>query len=783
MLFIAALTAWCCPQAAEARPLLPAAGAGQAKQRFDIPAGPLPASLAAWSAVTGQSVGITTELPAIRTHAVHGLLTPAAALDRMLAASGFRAVAVGPRLFRLERRAIAPSAPRRQRRHAKPPTDLRPAEIVVTATKRPEVLGTLPTSASVFVPDRFATGIASPDSATVANGIDGLAFTNLGPGRNRAFIRGVADSPFNGPSQSTVAIVLDNSRISYDSPDPDLLLLDIERVELLKGPQGPLYGSGALGGIFRIVTAAPELDAASGAATLVGEAGAHGGVGGGADALINLPLVNDRLAVRAIGYYRRHPGWLDTAGGAQDTNVSTTKGGRIAMRWAPDADWTIDLGGVVQSIDARDSQYVVGSADTLVRDHPITEPADNDFVQAHLDLHGRLGALRLVSATSYVAQSVDYRLDASAAAADFGVPAPAIFADDRHYSIFNQEVRLSPMESGRINWVAGLAYLHAASSLDGTITAPGTGHLAVEAIDQDVAEYAAFGEATLPLGPVSLTAGGRLSLTDAADERAERSGAADQRRRKLGFAPSLSLAWRPRDDRYFFLRYARAIRPGGLAAGAGDAQGHFDSDEIESLEGGTRLMVADGALAIASSVYFDSWHDLQSDYLLANGLISTRNAGQARILGGDASLDWMLGRGWSLSAGLNAESAELISSNGVHLDDRRLPVVPNITVRGLIGYRFALGGWTVRLSGQGNYIGSARLSFDPALDRHMGKYAVFAAGASAASGRWSLAVRIDNLFDTAGDSFAFGNPFSIHDGRQYTPLTPRTLVTSLRFDW
>jgi outer membrane receptor protein involved in Fe transport len=65
----------------------------------------------------------------------------------------------------------------------------------------------------------------------------------------------------------------------------------------------------------------------------------------------------------------------------------------------------------------------------------------------------------------------------------------------------------------------------------------------------------------------------------------------------------------------------------------------------------------------------------------------------------------------------------------------------------------------------------------------MGDYAVFAAGASATAGRWSLALRIDNLFDTAGDSFAFGNPFSIRDGRQYTPLTPRTIVTSLRFDW
>lgn len=711
-------------------------------------------------------------------------MTAAAALDRMLAGTGFHAIPVGAGLFRLERPSAAPIVPRRpRRRRTTAPIAGTPVDIVVTATKRPELLGTLPISTSVFAPDRLSTATVSPDSATVASGIDGLAFTNLGPGRNRAFIRGVADSPFNGPSQSTVAVVLDNSRISYDSPDPDLLLLDVDRVEVLKGPQGPLYGSGALGGIFRIVTNAPDLDTATGAATLVGEAGAHGGIGGGGDALVNVPIVGGTLGLRAVGYYRLHPGWLDTLGGANDTNSSVTKGGRLALRWAPDADWTIDLGAIIQSIDAHDSQYVTGSPRTLVRDHPIPEPADNDFAQVHFDLRGRIGGLRLVAATSYVSQSVDYQLDASDVAADFHVAAPAIFTDNRHYSIVNQELRLSPITAGRIGWVAGLAYLHSSSSLDGTIAGASRAPFPVEAIDQDVAEYAAFGEATLPIGPFSLTLGSRLSLTDAADKRAERTGAAGKHTHKIGLAPSLSFAWRPSDDRYFFLRYARAIRPGGLAAGTGDTQGQFESDELESLEGGARFKLDGNALQLSTSVYSDNWHDLQSDYLLPNGLISTRNAGQAQIFGGDASIDWAIGRGWSLSAGLNAERANLVSSNGVRLEDSRLPVVPDITLRGLLGYRFDLGDWTMRLFGQGNYIGSARLSFDPSLDRRMGDYAVFAIGATASLDRWSLALRVDNLVDTAGDSFAFGNPFSIRDGQQFTPLTPRTLVTSLRLAW
>jgi outer membrane receptor protein involved in Fe transport len=658
------------------------------------------------------------------------------------------------------------------------------ADIVVTATKRPQSSATLPFGLSVAEPDRIASGIASPDSATVASGVDGLAFTNLGPGRNRAFIRGIADSPFNGPSQSTVALVLDNSRITYDAPDPDLLLLDVDRVEVLKGPQGPLYGSGALGGIFRIVTNAPDLSTVSGAGTLVGEAGAHGGLGGGGDAMLNLPFSQGTLAMRAVGYFRSEAGWLDTIGGARDTNGGMTKGGRLTLRWAPDADWTIDLGGVLQSLNADDSQYVTGSAEALARVHPIPEPADNDFAQAHLDLQGRLSGLRLVSTSSYVAQAVDYRLDASDAAADFGVVAPAVFSDNRRYSIVNQELRLSPEAPGRVHWVAGLAYLHASSSLDGTITAPAITPLAVETIEQDVAEYAAFGDATIPLGPLMVSAGARLSLTEASDERAEKRSHDKKQQRKLGFAPSLSVAWAPATGRYFFIRYARALRPGGLAAGAGDTQGHFDSDELESLETGARATLDGGALLLETSAYYANWHDVQSDYLLGNGLISTRNAGQARIVGGDASIDWSIGHGWTLSAGVNAEQAELISTaNGVRLDDRRLPVVPNVTLRGLLGYRFDLGDWTIRLAGQGNYVGTARLSFDPDLDREMGDYAVFALSSSATTGRWNATARLDNLFDAAGDSFAFGNPFSIRNAPQVTPLRPRTLIVSLGLDW
>ena len=487
------------------------AAAQATRVQIDIPAGPLAASLATLSRVTGISVGLSGPMPAVRTSAVRGAMTPEVALRRMLAGTGLRAVAIDAATYRLERNRIA--KPRRapvDRAARKLAREERPgADIIVTASKRPQHLSTVPGSLSVATPDRIATGIVSPDSQTVSTGVDGLALTNLGPGRDRQFIRGVADSPFNGPSQSTVAIALDNSRITYDAPDPDLLLVDIDRVEVLKGPQGPLYGSGALGGIFHIVSNAPVDDATYGSVTVIGEGVSHGGIGGGIDGILNLPI-SDGLAVRGVGYVRSDAGWLDTIGGPSGTNRVMTSGGRLALRWTPDASWQIDVGGVLQSLNADDSQYVTGSAGTLKRIHPIAEPADNDFAQAHLDIRGRIGGLRLLSATSYVAQAVDYRLDASASAALFGLAAPAIFDDRRRYTIFNQELRLSPEVGGRIDWLAGLSYLHSSSSLDGSMSGSGALPIAVETIDQDVSEYAAFGEASLPLGPFTITAGARL---------------------------------------------------------------------------------------------------------------------------------------------------------------------------------------------------------------------------------------------------------------------------------
>lgn len=711
-------------------------------------------------------------------------MTGSEALKKLLAGTGYHAVLAGPLAYRIERLMPTPRAPA-----ARPaPAATAPAapgpqpDIVVTAQKRAQPLDQIALSIAIVSPETAIPGRAAPGSRDVALAIEGLALTNLGPGRNRQFIRGVADSPFNGTSQSTVAVQLDEARITFDAPDPDLRLVDVEKVEILKGPQGPLYGSGALGGIYRIVTRKPDLRDASASLAATIETVEHGEVGFGGEAVVNLPLSAD-LALRAVGYSVRRGGWIDNIGRNANANRSSIDGGRLALRWKPLPDWTVDLQGVLQNINARDSQYVMVSDDTLKRTTRIPEPADNDFRALSGTIEGRLGSVRLLSATSYVHHAVDYTLDASAAAPAFGVVDPVTFQDDRAYSILNQELRVSALDGA--GWVAGASFLRARShnvaTIDNAVRAP----FPVETLDRKVTEYAIFGEGGFDLLPhVRATLGARLFHTVTEDETTEQAGARSQRVSKTGVTPSLSISWTPRAGRIVYLRYARAFRPGGLAPSGEAVSRAFDSDELGTFDLGLRSTSADGRLSLAASLYYTDWQNIQSDQLLPNGLVSTRNAGRGEIVGGEASADWRLRPALLLSAGLSVQRASLVAAqDGLELEDLRLPVAPDVTARLSLVHDFEIGSARASLKAQANYIGHARLTFDQGLDRQMGNFATVSTVAALAASGMVFSARIDNLFDIKGDSFAFGNPFSIRQGRQFTPLRPRTLTLSVRRSW
>ncbi|MDE2301144.1 MAG: TonB-dependent receptor [Sphingomonadales bacterium] len=736
--------------------------------RIDLPPLQLRVAIETLSRRAGVSIGMEGALPPLTTRQVRHAGSVAAALEQMLRGSGIRAVRVSEGAWRL----VAQPRPL-PRPHAAPPPMGENDAIIVTAAKRPEVLRKLPRVVAVVPLDPLASAAPDSGSILIARGSEGLTLTNFGPGRNRMFLRGVADSPFDGSSQSTVAILVDDSRVTFFAPDPDLRLIDVTRVELLEGPQGSLYGTGALGGIYHVVTARADPDALSGTVSAEAVASDHGGLGAQGSGVLNLPVTGSS-ALRLVGYGGEQPGWIDT-GARRDSNRTGIKGGRADFGLET-GGWRIDLTGLFQRIDTADSQYSYAPG-ALSRPAQLPEPHDNDFNQAGVHATGRIGTVDAVLVSSWSWHEVKDSFDATSGAGGFGLADPQLFQDFRHYRVWDSEARFSGT-LGAIRWLGGVDYLAASEDETRTLTAPA----ALFQIDDSRRrshDTGLYGDVTLPLlARLSLELGGRL-YHDQLD--ASRLGGATLTAEVVtttGISPTAALVWQPGAGRLGWLRYGTATREGGLDYESDGRVHPFAGDEVRTLEAGWRQATG-GHGSLDANGFVTWWDDMQADMLLANGLIETRNAGTARIIGAQASLTRGFGADWQLTLGASAQSALLVTNRlGIALDDRRLPVIPEYTLRARIERDFTLGRHRATATLALRYLGPARLSFDPRLDRPMGNLLDSELSASLALGRSTLSLRIDNLFDAASNSFAFGNPFRAALP-QFTPQPPLTATVAV----
>ncbi|QGN55817.1 TonB-dependent receptor [Novosphingobium sp. Gsoil 351] len=749
--------------------------------RLDIAASDLPQAIAELARQAGVSIGSNTSLPAIRTQRIRGTIGVAEALRRLLGPAGLVARQVGSTAWRIERsaQAVRPSP-------TPPPTpsalapEVQAPPIVVTAAKQEQSLASAPFAVAVVVPDERSGGLAQAvlGSTWLASNVEGLALTGLGPGRNRMFVRGVADSPFNGASQSTVAILLDEARLTYAAPDPDVRLVDVERVELLKGPQGSLYGTGALGGIYQIRTRRPDLDSASFAAETGAENVWHGGLGGSASAVVNLPLRRDRMALRVLGYGAVEPGWIDT-GDRRDANETRLWGARATLRTALGDAWLADATGFVQFLNSRDTQYVYAPTERA-RPAQLPEPHDNDLRHAALRVERRGGQIGIHLTSAMTWHDVADKLDATVGAQGFGLPDPGRLNDARSYRVWDNEARLDGQWGG-MRWLAGAAYLDATQSRDLLLNArASTATISLGTEKRNSSDAALFGQMSMPLGQgLEATVGGRLFRSSTELTRAGRASAGLDDRRRTNVTPSASLSWQPRDGRLFFVRYGSAFRQGGL--GAGSAQPMvLEGDELRTIEAGWREMLGSrGQFDLGG--YFSDWDHLQSDALGTDGLVGTVDAGRARIVGAEASVDFRPVVGWRLQAGAIFQSALLIRNDlGIELDDRRLPVVPRYTVRGSLSHDWMLGPIPFSAQADARYLGPARLSFDPVLDRRAGNLLETRLFLGARLGRLALGVVTSNPLGLEANTFALGNPLRVIASRQYIPQKPRSIALSVR---
>ena len=498
-----------------------ASPAAAADVSFDIPAGRTSDALIRLAEQAGITIAIgDPALAGLRSRAIRGRMSVRAALARLLAGSGYRYEYLGAgavRIVRDGRPGVPPSRPPRSLSAPPPARQPAPAEtilpdIIVTASKQGVALDRF--AGTVHVVDLGAEEsgrFGNRGSDAVLDRLPMLASTNLGPGRDKIYIRGVADSSFNGPSQSIVGQYLGDARLTFNAPDPDLNLYDIARVEVLEGPQGTLYGTGALGGILRIVPNPPDPAHVSGSFSAGLISTRHGTPGSDAALMVNLPLDPGRVALRAVGYASIDGGYIDDVGrGRRDVNRVRTYGGRLNLLWEPGNGWRIDAGGLVQYLAGRDGQYAMRNLPPLSRSTNLAQPFDNDYALGQITIRKSWSGMELVSATALVRHSLESRFDATGFP---GTTGPQLYVEDVGITLITNETRISQPDSRGEGWVAGWSLVHDIDRIRRTLGPPGASQ-PISGVRNAVSEAALFGQYSFALGSrVTATLGGRATLS------------------------------------------------------------------------------------------------------------------------------------------------------------------------------------------------------------------------------------------------------------------------------
>jgi outer membrane receptor protein involved in Fe transport len=785
--------------------LTTAAAPALAQQRsvvFDVSASRLDQAIRVLSSQSGASIGFhDPALAGLRVHRVRGRMTLDQALARLLDDAGARARCVAPATYLIERRAAPSKRPVARPATSRPIEPPVAADIVVTATKRAIPLRDYPGEADIVSGNTLTPADGRLGTDALEARIASVSSTHLGPGRNKLFIRGIADSSFVGPTQGTVGQYWGNSRITYSAPDPDIQLYDVNRIEVLEGPQGTLYGAGSLGGVVRVVPNAPNLKSTDGIfwsgvqATQDGRPSFDGG------AIVNLPIVEDRLGFRTLGYATSDGGYIDDVGRhLNDVNRVRTIGGRAALRFDPGGGWTIDLDSVGQWIDGYDSQYAERDFGDLDRSSTMAQPFRNNYWLVELAARRHWGPLELTSSLSYNHQYVFERFegaplldptDPSLGPADMADPLAA-FTQANHISMVTAETRLTRTNADGTGWLIAMSALWNTARVN-RMTSTSQVSIPLTGIDNRVSEQTLYGEGTFKaLDRVTVTLGGRLSrsrLSGASQDVplmvALRFDAQAQTARiETRFLPSIALAYRPTDAVTLYTRLQQGFRPGGVAVRREFIQ-RFDGDRTTAFEAGARY--GNRKVDIGVSAFWTLWSHIQADVVDGFGFPTTTNIGDGRVLSVGLTSRWRPIRGLEFDGAIYLNDSKVTKQAFVlqdvthdFIDDKNLNVdrLPNIAgTTGRVGfsYRTALrDGLDFTSQGFVRYVGKSTLGIGPLLGRLQGDYVDTGLEFRIGTPRAGVSLSLSNLLNSRGDRFALGSPFQLRSDDQYTPLEPRS---------
>ena len=779
---------------------------------FDIPAESLPDAISEFSRQAHISIGTSsTELSQIKSRTIRGYMSPDEALKQLLGNTGITYRFLSPGA------AVISPKPKQSVKAAPPapsdpitPLPLKPyiQDVIVTATKLTYRAQNVPATVSVVEGSSIEDlGIARVNALT--SQIPGLMTTNQGPGRNKLFIRGLSDGSFSGQTQSTVGVYLDVAPMTYNDPYPDIKMIDIDRVEVLQGPQGTLYGTGAISGVFRVIPNYPNLERITGYATTSGSFTAHGGFNKAGEGALNIPILTDRLGIRIAGSVERDTGYIDDIRlGQKNVNGTSIDAVRGILRWQPWDTWTLDLTGTYQRTDSEDTQYFVESLGRYFRDNYVAEPYNDSFTLGNAKLSGDFGWAKFLSSTTFIHRNNQTRNDATLQIPQIAnVPlTPSAFDTNRDIDTISQEFRLSSQGESRLDWLVGAFYLYRHETTDLYLTRiePATIFFQASRFDR-TRDIAIFGNTSIRLGSgFRFGVGARLfraknyTLAQPSDITQPGNGDTGYSNTHKGATPEASFSYQPKDNLLFYISASGGYRNGGVNTntplnaflGLEPSEGSdkplaFNPDHLWNFELGAKTEWLNNRLRLNASAFYVLWKGIQSDQYLSNGLPYVLNAGDATNYGFQFEIDALVTDSLQIGANVFWNSPELNEANaflGAQKGDR-LPGISDFAAGASATYRFELGyGLHGTLSARYSYTGTSYLMFG-SQSPSMGNYHVGDFRLEITKNAWSVGAFLQNSWSETGNSFSFGNPFSLPFENQVTPLRPLTGGLTLRFDY
>lgn len=718
-------------------------------------------------------------------------------------------------------------------------------EVIVTSNKLAgSTVQDIPSAVKVLSGDDLRDRGAL-DFLDVIASIPGLQFQDSGPGDKDYIIRGA-----NSSGASLVAVYFDETPITGSNAQDgggrnvDIKLIDMDGVEVLRGPQGTQYGASAMSGLIRHRTVKPNAEEftgfISGEISDTNEGDTNYTVSGA----VNVPIIDDVLGVRLTGYTVDNSGWIDqlrAAGGPRDNiNTEETQGGRIAVRYTPTDATTLDVMYLTQTLDTEGSSrytpkgaMAFGEANSGFAPVRITQDYENqditqspweeelDIFAATLTHEFEMGTLTVTG--SKWEREIDYTFDSSPILFFFGVPIAGVTYQPQTREVEFGEIRFASTFGGPVEFLVGAALRKEDSAFETnvvTIDANGLAQpfkagIANDRLDNPngttffgryvnnkLEQKAYFGEVSVDFSDrVNLNVGLRYfdSEQDAVEGTLHDFGSAQPAGPFTNTADDdawtgkIALSFEVNDEVTVYSNISQGFRVGGLNNSASlfvdGIPNSYDHDSLINYEFGFKSQLENGA-TLNGAMYLLDWDDIQIEVVAGAAFPFLANAGKAQITGFEFDAMLPFNDNWNLELGGDYVSAELTedsSTGGGGLapgkDGDAIPNVPSLRFYAALNYNADIAWGTLNVRTDFQYTGERDTQFDTASAENVELDAYTMVNVHAnlkTESDWTFSLYAKNLTDEMAEYDAINTD---QDPLAINGSRPRTIGFGIRKDF